>query len=108
MKTIGVEVRVSVGREAATVDGTSIPVNNSAVPPSPMKIPMERYLMSARKVDRILIIVGPVGLNVPKSFRIKPILRNQLPYLTNLLLVRKVRVAVVDFGWHRSIPVARA
>ena len=49
VNTVGVDVSVSVGREAATVDGTSIPVNKSAVAPVPMSKPIPRNLMSVCK-----------------------------------------------------------
>ena len=60
VNTVGVYVGVLVGREEATVGGTSIPVNRRAVAPSPMKRPIPRYLMLLRMVDRIFLVRGPV------------------------------------------------
>ena len=60
VNAVGVDVGVSVGSDAATVGGTSIPANKNAVAPSPMKRPMARYLISERMADGVFFVRGPV------------------------------------------------
>ena len=55
VEAIGVDVGVSVGRDAARVGGTSIPANNKEVALKPTKRPMPRYLMSARIMGGICV-----------------------------------------------------
>jgi hypothetical protein len=58
-KDVGAFVLVSVfvGTVAATVDGNNIPVSKRPVALIPMTSPMERYLISARMMDGIFVVV---------------------------------------------------
>ena len=60
VEAIGVNVGVSVGREAARVGGTSIPANSMEVALKPMKRPRPRYLMSVRMMAGMLVVGGPI------------------------------------------------
>ena len=51
VNAVGVDVDVSVGREAAIVGGTSIQANRNAVAPSPMIRPTLRYLIFERMLS---------------------------------------------------------
>lgn len=47
-RNVGVDVGRFVGRDAAMLGGTSIPVNSNAAKPIPMNKPIDRYLISDR------------------------------------------------------------